>query len=315
MHLLFNNILLVTSTAMILIGTLYPLIADVLDLGKISVGPPYFDFFFVPLTFGLMVAMGLAVFTRWKKTNLQLLAEKGTVPVLLSIAGGLLLPLWLAGEISWSSYSVIAAITIAISLWVITMSLEDLWEKLCRGGFRLSNGKKLSASYWGMLLAHTGVAVCALGVGISSVYDVQKDLRMEPGDRQMVAGYEFVFDRLDPVQGPNYMASRGQISAYRDSELIAVLYPEKRNYSARKQVMTEAAIDASLSRDLYVSLGEPLAGDAWAVRLHVKPFVRCIWLGGIMISLGGLLAVMDKRYRRRRVQKSVAAENEGAIAL
>ena len=315
MHLLFNNILLVTSTAMILIGTLYPLIADVLDLGKISVGPPYFDFFFVPLTFGLMVAMGLAVFTRWKKTDLQLLAQKGTVPVLLSIAGGLLLPLWLAGEISWSSYSVTAAITIAISLWVITMSLEDLWEKLNRGGFRLSNGKKLSASYWGMLLAHTGVAVCALGVGISSVYDVQKDLRMEPGDRQMVAGYEFFFDRLDPVQGPNYVASRGQISAYRDSELIAVLYPEKRNYSARKQVMTEAAIDASLSRDLYVSLGEPLAGDAWAVRLHVKPFVRCIWLGGIMISLGGLLAVMDKRYRRRRVQKSAAAENEGAIAL
>ena len=315
MHLLFNNILLVTSTAMILIGTLYPLIADVLELGKISVGPPYFDFFFVPLTFGLMIAMGLAVFTRWKKTDLKVLGQKGAVPVLISIAGGLLLPLWLAAEVSWSSYSVTAAITIAISLWVITMSLEDLWEKLCRGGFKLGNGKKLSASYWGMLCAHMGVAVCALGVGISSVYDVQKDLRMEPGDRQTVAGYEFVFDRLDPVNGPNYVASRGQFSAYRDGQLVSVLYPEKRNYSTRNQVMTEAAIDASLSRDLYVSLGEPLAGDAWAVRLHVKPFVRCIWLGGIMISLGGLLAVMDKRYRRRRAVKTAAAEEKGAVVL
>ena len=315
MHLLFNNILLVTSTAMILIGTLYPLIADVLELGKISVGPPYFDFFFVPLTFGLMIAMGLAVFTRWKKTDLKVLGQKGAVPVLISIAGGLLLPLWLAAEVSWSSYSVTAAITIAISLWVITMSLEDLWEKLCRGGFKLGNGKKLSASYWGMLCAHMGVAVCALGVGISSVYDVQKDLRMEPGDRQTVAGYEFVFDRLDPVNGPNYVASRGQFSAYRDGQLVSVLYPEKRNYSTRNQVMTEAAIDASLSRDLYVSLGEPLAGDAWAVRLHVKPFVRCIWLGGIMISLGGLLAVMDKRYRRRRAVKTAAAEEKRAVVL
>ena len=235
--------------------------------------------------------------------------------MLISIAGGLLLPLWLAAEVSWSSYSVTAAITIAISLWVITMSLEDLWEKLCRGGFKLGNGKKLSASYWGMLCAHMGVAVCALGVGISSVYDVQKDLRMEPGDRQTVAGYEFVFDRLDPVNGPNYVASRGQFSAYRDGQLVSVLYPEKRNYSTRNQVMTEAAIDASLSRDLYVSLGEPLAGDAWAVRLHVKPFVRCIWLGGIMISLGGLLAVMDKRYRRRRAVKTAAAEEKGAVVL
>jgi cytochrome c-type biogenesis protein CcmF len=282
------------------------------------VGPPYFDFFFVPLTLGLMVAMGFAVFTRWKKTDAQLLLQKGALPVIISLVAGLILPLFLAHSfaqgISWASYSMTAVITLVVSFWVVTMSLEDLWDKLSNGGFTIRNLKKLSASYWGMLCAHIGIAVCALGVGLSSVYDVQKDLRMVPGDSQEVAGYEFHFDRLDNVQGPNYTASRGQISAYKNGQLISVLFPEKRNYSARNQVMTEADIDGSLSRDLYVSLGEPLKGDAWAIRLHVKPFVRCIWLGGIMISLGGLLAVMDKRYRRRRQQKSAVASKQGAVA-
>tara|TARA_B110000879_G_scaffold27563_1_gene37450 strand:- start:4964 stop:6970 length:2007 start_codon:yes stop_codon:yes gene_type:complete len=311
MHLLFNNILLVTATAMILVGTLYPLIADVLNMGKISVGPPYFNFFFVPLTLGLMIAMGFAVFSRWKKTDAQMLRQRGALPLLVSLVAALVLPLFLAEEISWSSYSISAVITLGISLWVVTMSAEDLWLKT--NGLKISSIKKLSASYWGMLCAHIGIAVCAVGVGLSTVYDVQKDLRMVPGDSQVVAGYEFRFDRLDNVQGPNYMASRGQISVFKNAKQIAVLYPEKRNYSARNQVMTEADIDGSISRDLYVSLGEPLNGDAWAIRLHVKPFVRCIWLGGIMIGLGGLLAVMDKRYRRRRVQKSAVVGKQGAV--
>jgi cytochrome c-type biogenesis protein CcmF len=165
---------------------------------------------------------------------------------------------------------------------------------------RLKNLTKLPGSYWGMQVAHIGIAVCALGVGLSSVYDVQKDVRMVPGDRVEVAGYEFTFDNLSFFQGPNFGASRAQISAYKNDRLVAVLHPEKRKYEARNQVMTEAALDAGLTRDLYVSLGEPLKGDAWAIRLHVKPFVRCIWLGGLMIGLGGLLSVMDKRYRRRR---------------
>ncbi len=324
MMLMLNNVLLVSAMAMILIGTLYPLIADVLELGKISVGPPYFNFFFVPMTLGLMVAMGFAVFSRWKKTDAQMLRQKGMVPFLISLGAALILPLFLAETISWESmswegvswkaYSITAAITLGASFWVVTMSIEDLWQKLDRGSSkrgsskgdsskresRLKNLTKLPGSYWGMQVAHIGIAVCALGVGLSSVYDVQKDVRMVPGDRVEVAGYEFTFDSLDFVQGPNFGASRGQISAYKNDRLVAVLYPEKRKYEARNQVMTEAALDAGLTRDLYVSLGEPLKGDAWAIRLHVKPFVRCIWLGGLMIGLGGLLSVMDKRYRRRR---------------
>ena len=316
MMLLLNNVLLVSAMAMILIGTLYPLIADVLDLGKISVGPPYFNFFFVPMTLGLMVAMGFAVFSRWKKTDANMLLQKGMVPFLISLSAALILPLFLAESISWATYSITAVITLGASFWVVTMSLEDLWQKLDRGSStassRLKNLTKLPGSYWGMQVAHIGIAVCALGVGLSSVYDVQKDVRMVPGDRVEAAGYEFTFDSLDFVQGPNYGASRGQISAYKNDRLVAVLHPEKRKYEARNQVMTEAALDAGLTRDLYVSLGEPLKGDAWAIRLHVKPFVRCIWLGGLMIGLGGLLSVMDKRYRRRRKPSTESAPQSGA---
>ena len=319
MMLLLNNVLLVSAMAMILIGTLYPLIADVLDLGKISVGPPYFNFFFVPMTLGLMVAMGFAVFSRWKKTDAQMLRQKGMVPFLISLSAALILPLFLAESMSWATYSITAVITLGASFWVVTMSLEDLWQKLDRGSSavssRLKNLTKLPGSYWGMQVAHIGIAVCALGVGLSSVYDVQKDVRMVPGDRVVVAGYEFTFDSLNFVQGPNFGASRGQISAYKNDRLVAVLYPEKRKYEARNQVMTEAALDAGLTRDLYVSLGEPLKGDAWAIRLHVKPFVRCIWLGGLMIGLGGLLSVMDKRYRRRRKPRTLSTAQSGATAV
>ena len=316
MMLLLNNVLLVSAMAMILIGTLYPLIADVLDLGKISVGPPYFNFFFVPMTLGLMVAMGFAVFSRWKKTEANMLLHKGMVPFLISLSAALILPLFLAESISWATYSITAVITLGASFWVVTMSLEDLWQKLDRGSSKqsskLRNLTKLPGSYWGMQVAHIGIAVCALGVGLSSVYDEQKDVRMIPGDRVEVAGYEFTFDSLDFVQGPNFGASRGQISAYKNDRLVAVLYPEKRKYEARNQVMTEAALDAGLTRDLYVSLGEPLKGDAWAIRLHVKPFVRCIWLGGLMIGLGGMLSVMDKRYRRRRKPSTQAVSQSTA---
>jgi len=262
------------------------------------------------------VAMGFAVFSRWKKTDAQLLRQKGMVPFLISLSAALILPLFLADSISWASYSITAVITLGASFWVLTMSLEDLWQKLDRGSSKasskLKNIGKLPGSYWGMQCAHIGIAVCALGVGLSSVYDVQKDVRMVPGDRVAVAGYEFSFDSLDYVQGPNFGASRGQISAYKDERLVAVLYPEKRKYEARNQVMTEAALDAGLTRDLYVSLGEPLKGDAWAIRLHVKPFVRCIWLGGLMIGLGGLLSVMDKRYRRRRKPSTQSSTQSSA---
>ena len=311
MMLLLNNILLVSSMAMILVGTLYPLLADVLNLGKISVGPPYFNFFFVPLMSGLAIAVGFAAFTRWKKTDPGLLRNRAVAPALISLVLALVLPLFLASEISWSSYSLGAVFTLLIGLWVITMTARDLVDKTAGKWARL---RRLSGSYWGMVVAHVGLAVCVLGVGLSSVYSMQRDVRMEPGDRIQVAGYEFEFVAVTQVQGPNYIAYRGEINVEQQGSRVATMLPEKRNYRAGGQIMTEAAIDAALHRDLYVSLGEPLAGQAWAVRLYVKPLVRCIWLGALMIALGGLLAAGDKRYRRRVGWQKTASDNAGALA-
>ena len=297
MMLLVNNILLVSSMAMILVGTLYPLLADVLGWGKISVGPPYFNFFFVPIMSALTVCVGFAMYTRWKKTEVSLLRRKANIPMLLSLLLALVLPLFMTGEDTDSGYSLAAAVTLLLGFWVIAMSIADVTDKLAG---KLSRLTTLSGSYWGMICAHLGLAVCVLGVGLSSIYDVQKDVRMEPGDRAVVSGYEFEFLGIEQVQGPNYTAYQGQIKVKSEGDFSTLMTPEKRSYNAGGQVMTEAAIDASLSRDLYVSLAEPLAGQAWAIRLQVKPFVRCIWLGGLMIALGGLLAALDKRYRRKR---------------
>ncbi len=297
MMLLVNNILLVGAMAMILVGTLYPLLADVLGWGKISVGPPYFDFFFVPTMSALTLCVGFAMFTRWKKTELSTLRRKVNMPMLVSLLLALVLPLFMSAGGSGFDYSWAAVITLLLGFWVITMSVADVATKLAG---KVSRVTLLPGSYWGMICAHLGLAVCVLGVGLSSIYDVQKDVRMEPGDKATVAGYEFEFIGVKQVQGPNYTAFQGQIKVQSEHNFSALLTPEKRNYSAGGQVMTEAAIDASLSRDLYVSLAEPLAGQAWAIRLQVKPFVRCIWLGGLMIALGGLLAALDKRYRRKR---------------
>ena len=297
MMLLVNNILLVGSMAMILVGTLYPLLADVLGWGKISVGPPYFNFFFVPIMSVLTICVGFAMYTRWKKTEVSLLRRKANIPLLLSVLLALILPLFLAGQDTGTEYSFAAVVTLLLGFWVIAMSIADVVDKLAG---KLSRVTTLAGSYWGMICAHLGLAVCVLGVGLSSIYDVQKDVRMEPGDKATVSGYEFEFIGIEQVQGPNYTAYQGQIEVRSEGNFSTLMTPEKRSYSAGGQVMTEAAIDASLSRDLYVSLAEPLAGQAWAIRLQVKPFVRCIWLGGLMIALGGLLAALDKRYRRKR---------------
>jgi cytochrome c-type biogenesis protein CcmF len=292
--LLINNVILVSAMTMILIGTLYPLVADVLDLGKISVGPPYFNFFFVPLTFGLIIAMGIAVFTKWKATEPRLILSKIPVPLLIAMITAGILPFYLVTDYS---YSITAGLTLFMSLWLVATIVKDLIEKV---GSNIKRIATLSYSYLGMQLAHTGLAICILGVGLSSAYDQSRELRMAPGDKAVIAGYEFTFSAVNPVAGPNYTAFQAHIKVTKERRLIANLYPEKRHYNAGGQVMTEAAIDPSLARDIYVSLGEPLAGGAWALSLQVKPFVRCIWLGGVLVAIGGLLAATDRRYRRRK---------------
>jgi cytochrome c-type biogenesis protein CcmF len=293
--LLINNVLLVSSLTMILIGTLYPLIADVLELGKISVGPPYFNFFFVPLSVGLVVAMGIAVFSKWKSTDSKFLLSKIPLPLAIAVLGAIVLP-FVLGDTD-SGYSVIAGLTLLLSLWLLATIVIDLKAKI---GTDLTRLAKLSHSYLGMQLAHSGLAILVLGVGLNAAYDEIRELRMAPGDSATISGYQFDFKGVNPVAGPNFTAYRGQISVSKGDKWVANLFPEKRQYNAGGQVMTEAAIDPSLARDIYVSLGEPLAEGAWAVSLQVKAFVRCIWLGGILVGLGGLIAATDRRYRRRK---------------
>ena len=308
--LLINNVLLVSATAMILVGTLYPLLADVLDLGKISVGPPYFSFFFVPITTVLMLFLGFAGFSRWQSSDGKVMLRKGFTPGVISVSLGLILPALAVEQLSWSSYSLSAVVTLVLVFWVITMTCEDLFLKV---GGKVSNLKGLTGSYWGMIVAHIGLAVCVLGVGLSTSYDEQRDVRMVPGDFVELGEYSFQFVGVKPADGPNFSAYRGQVIVTVGDKLITTLWPEKRNYKAAEQTMTEAAIDGKLHRDLYVSLGEPLGGNAWAIRAQVKPFVRCIWLGALMVALGGLIAANDKRYRRRK-NRLAPATSAGGIA-
>ena len=306
MFILINNILLAAIMIIILLGTLYPLIADVMDWGKISVGPPYFNLFFIPLMLLLSVLMAIGSVLRWKRNPTNFLKGYFNIPLVLALVFGAVLPIFY-GE----RYEVMAALTLAVAIWVLAVTLKDLWQKARHSRSILSGLGRLKGSYYGMVIAHLGIAVCVVGAGMTSLYSVQRDIRMEPGDVAHVAGYQFEFKGMRVVQGPNYLADQALVVVTKDNHHINDLTPEKRRYLASGQTMTEAAIDNGLMRDLYVALGEPLKGDAWAVRVYVKPFVRWVWLGGLFIAIGGLLAVLDKRYRRYKVSAEVPAGAAG----
>lgn len=295
MFLLGNNILLISAMVIILLGTLYPLFADVLGWGKISVGPPYFNLFFVPLMLILAVFMAVAPVMRWKRNSLAGLRRFLTPPLLVSLLLGALSPLLFGAD-----YSLIVAVTMVVAIWVLAVTLFDLWQKSGHSRSRWYGLVRLKGSYYGMVLAHFGVVICMVGAAVTTVYSIQRDVRMVPGDRVEMSGYQFEFVELRKVQGPNYIADQALVTVTRDGKWVNELKPEKRRYVASGQTMTEVGIDGNLWRDLYVALGEPLEGGAWAIRVHFKPFVRWIWLGALLISIGGLIAVLDKRYRRRR---------------
>ncbi len=292
--LLINNVFLTVMAMTVLLGTLYPLLIDALGQGKISVGPPYFNAVFVPIMGLMSVALGLSVVARWRNTSLEMARQRLWKPAVGSLLIAAVFPFVYGDGFDFSVF-----FGMAISLWVIfTVGLEFVWKfrHSANIGKRLS---QLSMSYYGMLLAHLGVAVTAIGVTLVSVYSQERDIRMAPGDKIEVVGYEFEFQGSQRVKGPNYLADQGQIVVRLDNEELTRLKPEKRQYNVQRNMMTEADIDAGLFRDLYVALGEPLGGGAWAVRVHYKPYVRWLWLGGLMMTLGGLLTVTDKRYRKK----------------
>ena len=290
--LLSNNVLLVIAALTILLGTLYPLFLDALGGGKISVGPPYFNAAFVPLMVLLVVAMGFGLGSKWKRINPTELLRLLRSPALIAVVLGLAFPFTYAGEFNAST-----ALAAALLVWLLAASWVDLSRRLRHQNW-WRGLRQLNPGYYGMLMAHLGVGVMALGIAVVSHYSVQKDLRMGVGDQATLGQYEFTFMGVKNVVGPNFTAVEGQVKLVKDSDFVAYLLPQKRTYTSRGQVMTEASIDPALSRDIYVAMGEPLSDGAWAMRLHIKPLIRWIWLGALMMALGGMLAVWDKRYRR-----------------
>lgn len=305
--LLVNNLLLVVATAMILLGTLYPLLLDALSGAKLSVGPPYFNAMFLPLMGVLLLTMGVGMLVRWKDTPLRWLIGMLT-PVLIvgAILGGL--GSMLFGDFHWAVLAVCL-----LCAWVVVAGLRDLLDKTRHKGL-LKGMRSLAPSYWGMQMAHFGMAVCAMGVVLVSQQSDERDLRLAPGESLELGGYTFVFEGAQHFDGPNFTSDKGTIRVFDGEREVAVLHPEKRLYTVQQMPMTEAGIDAGFTRDLYVALGEPLDNGAWAVRVHIKPFVRWIWLGALLMGLGGVLAASDRRYRvkvKTRVREALGLAQQG----
>ncbi len=300
--LLINNIILVVVAITVLLGTIYPLLVDALGMGKISVGPPYFNAFFVPLMSLLAVIMGAGILSRWKRTDPKALGKALAISAGISVVIGIIFPLLYGGDIHLGS-----TLGIALMAWILLVSIRDTLNKLSNRRDKLAGLFKLSRSYWGMTLAHIGVGISIVGIAMVVVYDDQRDLRMEPGERVEMGDYSFEFQGMERVQGPNYVSDRGHFNIYKDGELYNVLLPEKRRYNVQQSMMTEAAIDPGLFRDLYIALGEPLGGGAWAVRIQYKPYIRWIWLGALFMSAGGILTTLDKRYRRKVLKSEAKA--------
>ena len=308
--LLANNVLLVVAAGAVLLGTLYPLVLDALGLGKISVGPPYFDTVFVPLMAPLVFLMGVGPLARWKEASLPDLARRvrwaAVVTLLAALGAG-----WAEGEISW-----MGSLGLAMAFWIVATLGVDLWERVRpAGGMRssiLHRLRQLPRAMVGMMVAHLGVAAFILGVTIVNTYQVERDVTMQVGDTTEIAGYVFTFRGVREVDGPYFTAVRGTIDVTKGERAVVTMSPEKRVYRVQTMPMTEAAIYSRVTGDLYASLGQPDDKGAWVVRVYYKPFVTWIWGGCVIMALGGLLAASDRRYRVARREQAAAKTVEAA---
>jgi cytochrome c-type biogenesis protein CcmF len=304
--LLFNNVFLVTAAAAVLLGTLYPLAIEALNLGKLSVGPPYFNTVFVPLTAPLIVLVGLAAAVPWKKSKGREVLRLVRLPALAAIVAGLLLPWLLYGQVSLG----VAAGTV-LALWTLFMAGAEILRRIRAKAHWAAGIATIPRGVWGMSLAHFGLGLFVLGVTHVSSFGAERDVRLTPGTAAELGRYEFQLVEVKQEQGPNYDADVGTDMVRSGGRMIALLHPEKRLYRAQQSVMTEAAVDHNLLRDVYVALGEPFDNGDWSLRLYYRPMMRLVWLGGVLAFLGGLLAITDRRYR---LAQAAARAPAGATA-
>jgi cytochrome c-type biogenesis protein CcmF len=285
--LIANSVLLVVATGAVLLGTIYPLIVDALNLGKLSVGAPYFNAVFVPLMVPVVFLMVPGGIAHWREARWAQLGHDLRWPALSALLAGA--AVWAFTERgTW-----LTAMGLALATWVVVGLLMQI-------AIRLKKPGRIPPSFWGMHLAHLGIAVITVGITMVKSYEVERDVRMGLNDTVTIENYSFELVGVSEVPGPNYRAIRGEVNVSKDQKPLEVLHPEKRKYFSSAMPMTEAAIDSALFRDLYVSLGEPIEGEKpqWSVRVYYKPFVSWIWYGAILMVLGGLLAVSDRRYRK-----------------
>ncbi len=298
--LLVNNVLLVVACGSVMLGTLYPLLIDALGLGKLSVGPPYFNSVFVPIMVPLLFLMAVGPLARWKHADARDMAQRLRMAAVIAVVVGAGAPLLIG---AWSPW---VAMGLLLAVWIIATSLFQIRERMKSGW--------PPRSYWGMHIAHIGIAVSVIGITLVEGYEVERDVRMAMGDTVEIGGYTVKLNRVREVPGPNYLAQRGDVELLKDGKVIRSMHPEKRNYFSSQMPMTETAIDSGLTRDLYVSLGEPLdpQGSAWSVRVYYKPFVNWIWGGTVLMALGGAIAAADRRYRLKKARSAEALQGAPA---
>ena len=296
--LLGNNVLLMAGVLVVLLGTLLPLVHKQLGLGSISIGEPFFNTMFSLLMAPFALLLGIGPLVRWRRDEPHKLRRRLLLALVVTVALSLLLP-WLLQD----SIAGMTVVGLLMALWVFVLALSEVFDRATDRHTLWRGLTKLSRSHWGMVLGHVGVAITVVGIAFSQNYSVERDVRMKPGDSVTIHQYRFTFRQVRNINGPNYSGGAGIIDVTRSGRPEATLRAEKRFYTASRMMMTEAAIDGGLTRDLYAALGEELDDGSWAVRLYYKPFVRWIWYGGLFMALGGICCMLDPRYRTRKALK------------
>jgi cytochrome c-type biogenesis protein CcmF len=294
--LLINNLMLVVAAGLILMGTLYPLFMDALEMGKISVGPPYFNLVFLIPTLPMVLLLGVGMHSTWKRARWEPLWKRLKTPLLIAV------PAALGLSFAWGRPSVLTFVGIFAGVWVILSAFSEIRERQKMG----RNFFSLPRSMIGMLVAHIGLGMFVLGVTVTSVFSIEKDLALRAGDTVELAGYQFKLESLRNAEGPNFDAVEGMVTIRRNGKVVTTLYPQKRVYRVQTSPMTEAGIDAGWTRDLFVALGDNLGDGSWSLRIQFKPMVRYIWLGALVMAFGGLLSMSEPRSRKIQPAAGVA---------
>ncbi|NNI36788.1 heme lyase NrfEFG subunit NrfE [Pasteurella multocida] len=290
--LLLNNILLMSALSVVLLGTLLPLVHKQLGLGTISVGAPFFDQMFLIIMVPFSLLLGVGPLIKWRRDEFSAIRKPVILSLIVMLVAGFALPYLLQDQLTVS-----AVLGTMMAVFIVLLSVYEFQQRATHRSAFWSGLTKLSRSHWGMVLAHLGMAMSVWGIAFSQNYSIERDVRMNVGDSVQIADYQFTFQGITEVNGPNYLGGKAQVDIRRNGQVEAILFAEKRFYTVSKMTMTEAAIDWGFTRDIYVALGENLGQDAWALRLYYKPFIRWIWFGGVFMALGGLLCMFDRRYR------------------